>query len=88
MVTDADIHAPPASGHVGDQVATNLLVKFQDQVFAEGAVGEAAVGDVGFECQNAEVDMGRQLSIALDAERPFYETDGRVRRSNSASSIF
>jgi hypothetical protein len=58
VVTDADIHAPPASGHVGDQVAADLLVKLQDQVFAEGAVGESAVGDVGFECQNAEGDAG------------------------------
>ena len=88
MVTDAGIRAPPASGHSGYQVAADALVKLQDQVFAEGAVGESAVRDVGFEDQNAEGDAGRQLGIALNAERGFYETDGRLRRLRSASSIF
>jgi len=88
VVTEADIHAPPASGHSGYQVAADALVKLQDQVFAEGTVGESAVRDVGFEGQNAEGDAGRQVDIALNAERRFYETDGRVRRLSSASTIF
>ena len=88
MVTDADIRASPASGHSGYQVAADALVKLQDQVFAEGAVGESAVRDVGFEDQNAEGDAGRQPDMALNAERRFYEADGRVRRLISASRIF
>jgi hypothetical protein len=69
VVTDANIRAPPASGHSGYQVAADALVKLQDQIFAEGAVRESAVRDVGFEGQNAEGDTGRQLGIALNAER-------------------
>jgi hypothetical protein len=88
VVTDADIQAPPASGHSWYQVAADLPMKLQDQVFAEGVVRESAVHDVGFEGQNAEGDAGRQLGMALNAERRFYETDGRVRRWSSASSIF
>ena len=86
MVTDADIRAPPVSGYAGYQVAADALVKLQDQVFAEGAVRVSALGDVGFEGQNAEGDAGRQLDMALNAERRFYETDGRVRRLSSTSS--
>ena len=86
VVTDADIRAPPVSGYAGYQVAADALVKLQDQVFAEGAVRVSALGDVGFEGQNAEGDAGRQLDMALNAERRFYETDGRVRRLSSTSS--